>query len=239
MMAENMTLDNETRKELIKTALGSLDYENYKKVFQNVSLIHEENRFFNWYNGFSKISLPKFTSSYGPSYLKTNLETVSTSGVIMSRGFGEIYDPKNVLQGQDSDIILITPNLTNSKEDNVTLLIKIEVEKLNIIEDGFNSVERLKFNSLDVKDKKETTLTLSLPAQYKLHHYYSLSDINWKDLMMEKMPGFRMSFRYSIDVVPERKFFNLDANNAFNRFCIKYLFINPTSSTRRTLYKSC
>ena len=137
------------------------------------------------------------------------------------------------------DIILVAPNLTNFKEDNVTLLIKIEVEKLNIIEDGFNSVERLKFNSLDVKDKKETTLTLSLPAQYKLNHYYSLSDIDWKDLMMEKMPGFRMSFRYSIDVVPERKFFSLDANNAFNRFCIKYLFINPTSSTRRTLYKSC
>ena len=78
MMTENMTLENETRIELIKTLLESLDDENYKQVLKNLSLIQEKNRFYNWYNGYSTISLPQWAPS-GVSQI--NLDTVREGSI--------------------------------------------------------------------------------------------------------------------------------------------------------------
>ena len=74
----NMTLDNETRMELFKTALETLDMLNYEDVLQNMSIVSEKNRFYNWYNGYSTISLPQWAPS-GVSQI--NLDTVREGSI--------------------------------------------------------------------------------------------------------------------------------------------------------------
>ena len=73
-----MTLDNETRMELFKTALETLDMLNYEDVLQNMSIVSEKNRFYNWYNGYSTISLPQWAPS-GVSQI--NLDTVREGSI--------------------------------------------------------------------------------------------------------------------------------------------------------------
>ena len=57
MMLENMTLDNDTRDELTQFAVGLIQEEIYKDV-KRISLIQEDNRYYNWYRGYTPITLP-------------------------------------------------------------------------------------------------------------------------------------------------------------------------------------
>ena len=58
MMLENMTLDNDTRDELTQFAVGLIQDQVYYEILSNISLINVENRYYNWYQGYSQIQLP-------------------------------------------------------------------------------------------------------------------------------------------------------------------------------------
>ena len=104
-------------------------------------------------------------------------------------------------------------------------MIKMEAEKFVNLFDGHES---LTLNYVDVfKGKKEVSFNLSLASTvYRIKHSYGLSDSYLRKLKMEKMPGFRISWKYSEDFIPRRTYFSSDAtqqsntfhNNAFNRF---------------------
>ena len=217
MMADNMTLDNNTRKDLIKIVLEHFDNDNFESVLKNLSLIHEKSRFQNWYNGLSKIIIPRFSSGK----MNTKIETASTSGVIMTRGFGQNFDQKNVNKEQ---IIKIIFHSKAKMTKNDRILGKVEYEKLNL-----NSIYSYEKITLDERwfDKKELTFNFSSKSNFILYHMHKLVDKDWNYLKMEKMPGFRISWRYSNAIIPDRKFFVLDDNqqstsnlnnNVFNRF---------------------
>ena len=118
-------------------------------------------------------------------------------------------------------------------------MVKIEVEKLNIYSnnDGAScmhpgslcSTEIFEFTHFEVEKQKEVSLNLSTlnNIKYYMWHHYELTDRDWKNLKMEKMPGFRINWSYSIETEPERKYFAFDSNpeddiyflnNAFNRY---------------------
>merc|ERR1739836_6982 len=52
MMLENMTLDDDLRDELTKFAVGLIQDQVYNDLMANLSLIEQENRFYNWYMGY-------------------------------------------------------------------------------------------------------------------------------------------------------------------------------------------
>ena len=55
--------------------------------------IHEENRFLNWYTGFTSLhEEPK----YEEGFYRYKIHTSATSGVITSQYFGESYNPSMV-----------------------------------------------------------------------------------------------------------------------------------------------
>ena len=58
MMLENMTLDNVTRDELTKFAVGLILDQVYEDVMFNISLLEEDYRYYNWYWGITDIKLP-------------------------------------------------------------------------------------------------------------------------------------------------------------------------------------
>ena len=55
MMTANMTVDNNTRNELIDFALELIQDETFKNFMSNLSLIEEENRFYNWYYAYTQV----------------------------------------------------------------------------------------------------------------------------------------------------------------------------------------
>ena len=58
MEADKMVLSKESRKEILDYAIEVYQEDNHKEMMKNLSQIHEEDRGFNWYHGYSKIRLP-------------------------------------------------------------------------------------------------------------------------------------------------------------------------------------
>ena len=75
MMAENMTLDNDTRDELTNYALDLLNFDMYETVMTNLSKIEDNDRYYNWYHGITKMSLPSFDDQ-GVNYRVTTRATL-------------------------------------------------------------------------------------------------------------------------------------------------------------------
>ena len=53
MMTRNMTIDDETRKDLAHYAMKLVDNLKFNEVMKNLSMFHEENRYYNWYHGYT------------------------------------------------------------------------------------------------------------------------------------------------------------------------------------------
>ena len=63
MMAENMTLDNDTRNEMANFAVELL-YDHLHDVhMKNLSKLEENGRYLNWYRGYSDVQLPYIYSN--------------------------------------------------------------------------------------------------------------------------------------------------------------------------------
>ena len=58
--AENMTIDNETRKDLVFLALKLANGEKFREIMKNLSMLEEENRHYNWYHAYTEIRLPSY-----------------------------------------------------------------------------------------------------------------------------------------------------------------------------------
>ena len=121
---------------------------------------------------------------------------------------------------------------------NVKMPVKIEIERLNlnlqddkeylVMQDNNKNSENVVANWKQLKDKKEGIFNMSVTSSidfFIIDYSYDLNYNEWNHLKSEKMPGFRISWTYTIDLVPERKFFALKENsyseyilnNAFNR----------------------
>ena len=58
MMAKNMTLHNGTRNELTSYAVELLYDHLYDLVMTNLSKIEDNDRYYNWYHGYTHIDIP-------------------------------------------------------------------------------------------------------------------------------------------------------------------------------------
>ena len=114
MMTENMTLDNDTRNELINNANEALcvsfakylisEYNNtdssniphengketlydtfYKVVMRNLSKLEDDDRYYNWYHCYTEIGLPYY-DTYGLNYRVRTAATWHHFHPVLCRG---------------------------------------------------------------------------------------------------------------------------------------------------------
>ena len=106
MRMENLTLDNATRDELTKYAVQLLQEHVYDEVIRNLSLIEENNRYYNWYRGYTQFQLPYWaqsstcssTSMCSDFRLYYYIDTKATSGSFSTKFFGEKFNSSKVEQ---------------------------------------------------------------------------------------------------------------------------------------------
>ena len=53
----NMTLDNKTRNDLAKFAIQQVADFHYEDIIKQMRFFLEENKYYNWYHGFSEVDL--------------------------------------------------------------------------------------------------------------------------------------------------------------------------------------
>ena len=157
MVIKNISLDNYTRNELAYYAIDMIQNHNLKEVMFNISQLEEENRFSNWYKGYTNIDLPYWGSSRaykGPcseaNCLIQQLSTKATSGAISMKYLGDKFDV-NKIETNLFYILQFHPPVKQKKNESITL--HFEIEKT--LMEGFD-----KFS--DTVENQITTLTRNI-----------------------------------------------------------------------------
>ena len=126
MMTENMTLDNDTRQELTIYATELLYDHLYEDLIENMQMLEDNDRYYNWYHGYTEIKTPASTSR-GLFYC--TVDTAASSGTISTRYFGDKFDEDKVERNIQYSVHVNPPDYVKNNP-NVTL--HFEIEKLSL-----------------------------------------------------------------------------------------------------------
>ena len=204
MMLENMTLDNDTRNELVNYAVGLIQDNVYKQLLSNLSFLEEKHRFYNWYNGYTKIYLPYWgtrhctgeTDKECADYrLRYKVSTFATNGTVSTHLFGQKFDVDNIEKDFKYEVKIYPPR---RYENNTNITLYINVEKNTVLEfDKFWSD-----NESHVLSLNRTITPPGLHKGYALTRRMSEDDIS--ELQMDLMPGFRLTWNYNQELKPTK-----------------------------------
>ena len=223
MMLENMTMDNNTRDELTKYAIGLIHDHNFMEVTKNLSLIQEENRYYNWYHGYSKLPILFWgranntdckTSLCNQVGLRYYIDTKATSGSISTQYFENKFDINKIEENLVKSVYFYPPD-DFQNDSNVTLHFEIN---MNTIQGVDNSVGIL-------YDDTRNSYTLNYTPPGLMHQLDSIREVAKSDLLdldMDLMPGFCVKWYYSEELEPD----------VFNTTEFKRYMLRCTSSNK-------
>ena len=190
MLAENFTLTKKMRDNLISYSQKVIDEHTF---MDDLNMFQEEDRYYNWYYGYSKIERT-YTDQYGR--LNYDIFTSATSGVVTTQYFGEQFQShlvkRNLLYH-----VNVYPPLSVRNNPNVTLHIKLEKLSMtgmsagwdNIVLEGSNieaGLSSATFNFTPPSEKRWIALTRN-----------NITKEDLKTMDLESMPGFNLSWYYS------------------------------------------
>ena len=209
LITENRTMTEEMKDEILKHVVEN----TYKDSFamNNWTKLHEENRFYNWYHGYTGIYFPE----YGPSCdyycdmddlentFNYKIYTYATSGVVTTQYYGDKFQP-DLVERELVYTVSVRPPRSARKNENVTLHLKLE--KLAISTEEEVEIE-YGYGNIDYIDAEQTTVYTNFtpPSQYeyllKFRRVVTSDDI--ETMEQEFMPGFRLSWWYTDSVAGE------------------------------------
>ena len=201
VMTKNKTLNETIRNELTYYALELLNDNLHNTIMKNLSMLHEDNRFHNWYHGYTQVVVPyvneQFSDLGGTPYAAVvhDVATSAVSGTISTQYFGDKFDADKVETYFIYRILLLRPENTIS-DTNVTLHIDFErISMKNLASDSITIVGHDQENGdeshivkkiNDVEPGKSVLVALIRRA--------TLDEI--KNQKLESMPGFRCKWRF-------------------------------------------
>ena len=199
MMAEKITLNNQTRYEIERLAKELLYEDLFKEFKGNVSSINDLDRYYNWYHGYSGIHFPD-------TDLKYHHKTYATSGCISTKYFGEKFNAVKVKADLNIIVDIHVPESIRYNE-NVTLNLEIEnilLKNLSSGEDSFTVA-----NIYWINDHQTEILEAFSPPIDACATMYGcfdsrnvallrkVSSDDVRKMKLNVMPGFRVKWYYS------------------------------------------
>ena len=210
--AENVVLTEEMRDELFEYALDVIWDQN--NIFGKLT---EENRYFNWYNGFTEVKSLTDHSYYGLQYF---IDTTAPSGVVTTQYFGQKFQTDLVEKHFKFQVNVHPPeNLIK----NITL--HFQVEKFAIIDVSSNRYDRYLINDkrIEIETNKvlknftEKTLQINPGRKQFMQSQRYIGENDLETTSMKKMPGFRFRWWYTGT--------NFTVEPKYSKFRLNKLFI--------------
>ena len=220
MMTENITLTEEMRHEMFKYAVDVIDEDSYSE--NNWTTLVEEDRFYNWYHGYTQIKAPYY--KYGA--LQIDLSTSATSGVVTTQYYGEKFRPELVERNLWYFVKVYPPKNVLGNE-NVTLHLKVEkVSMTGLVRPNGGSKDRVMMKGLGVLGDDQKTAYKNFTPQgdipytvYTMRDGVSNEDVESQNL--DVMPGLKLSWWYTgEEITPDNKFKDQEITKQFVR-CVK------------------
>ena len=109
IQAKKIKVDDTVRSELLDYALDVIQYEFYIEIMANLSKVKEENRFQNWYYGYTEIGYYNH-----PSHI---IITATISGNISTNFFGDKFDAPKLEEKIDICINVFVPHTVQDEKD--------------------------------------------------------------------------------------------------------------------------
>ena len=195
IMTENMTLTQEMRDEMFKYAINVINADSFSR--SDFVKLEEENRFFNWYHGYTKIQ-----STH-------KIYNAATSGVVNTQYYGQQFISELVEKKIEYRVHVFPPKSVQYNK-NVTLHFSLErVSMTGLTGDSKDEVYIEGFGDLDTD--QSTAFTNSTPPGVYRYIIFT-QDVSSEVVEQQKldmMPGFRLSWWYTgAEVTPERRFKN-------------------------------
>ena len=216
MMLENMTMTNEKRQEFLSIANTVFMNSKFENLRKNLYKIEEENRFYNWYHGYTYLDYPRWTDYSG---LDFRINTSATSGSFKSQYFGDNYDPKKI-EPKLYLFFSIFPPVHVVKNPNFTLTLEIEKVSMTVLTgNSFESFYVYGFGFLH-HDRKILIQNYTAPGEEIM--ILIKRNVNSKDVEgnrnLKTMPGFSIKWSYNQEVEPVKKWSNNEMNVAYKRY---------------------
>ena len=177
--------------ELIEYASKIINDHLY---FDDWTKLEEDNRFYNWYHGFTKISDPKYETLSGR--LKYAIDTSATSGVVSNKHFGEKFS-NQVEKSWEYEVNIHVPDIFKQSH-NVTLHINLENVPIRSDSTNLENTFRVNGRLFGVKQKLAHYELMSTSSS-RFNIYYLLSIRSGSADLGETqlMPGFRVRWWYT------------------------------------------
>ncbi len=210
MMTENITLTQEMRDEMFKYAFDVINEDSFSG--NNWTKLHEEDRFYNWYYGYTFIKSPSWYSDGLVIYIHTS----ATSGVVTTQHYGDQFKPELVERKLYYQVNVYPPESVLNNE-NVTLHFKVEKVSMT----GLDSMDTANIEGLgDLDADQKTAYTNFTPPIYfrSMSLYRRVSSEGVETQKLDVMPGFKFSWWYSgAEVTPDNRYNDDEITKQFVR----------------------
>ena len=216
---EKKQLTNETRTKLSNFAEEAFSELFMRQLMRNLSIFHEENRYYNWYNGYTELQRGSFSTWYDEGN-EMGLFTSVTKGSCSTRNFG--LESKNIEEETDTYMTFnFYPSKKYSDSTNITLFWKIEYLPIKQISKGHDRI-LWKFSELLNPNIYEHNYNFTPPSKgteyWKFQRKIEIEEL--KKMAFSKVPGFKFSWYLSEEMEPHREFVGMDMypkNEEFKR----------------------
>ena len=136
--------DNDTRQALLDFAFETIHDGFFEELRHNSSFLNEENKFHNWYNGYTTIQFIKPGSNI--IRLGGQLSTCTLNGSFSTFGFAEAFNSSMVFSNFDSTLNIYP--LNGYKDKNFTMKIEVFREQMTDLSPGHR--DTIRFNDRDI-----------------------------------------------------------------------------------------
>ena len=197
MRIQNMTLDNETRYGLSEYAVELLNDYIFDEKMNKLSKIQDDNRYYNWYHGYSSISLPKIVSHFNFD-IDYSISTTATFGSISTQDFGENFDADKMDRSLKFTLDVNIPPTAQSNP-NITLIFEVEKVSMKDLSKGKETFY-LDFTKINA-DVRMFSQNFNTPynnnKRIVLMVERTISEAETRRVKMNLMPGFNITWYYT------------------------------------------
>ena len=216
VMSKNMTLSSSKREELLQFTLQLLHQPYYEEILRNLSTLEEENRYFNWYHGYTQIGLPyNYDAGRDYTYMRNDISTGAAKGSIKSRCFGQKFYPEDLVRTMNTNIkIHVSSTVRRMRQVSLVFeLVKIPIKNITVVWDENDnwSKEEYYING-DLVSADSNSLTVNVPligrSSYTFMFTRKLSDLDFEKAMnsLDLVPGFNLSWHFNTSVESNPKY---------------------------------
>ena len=121
-----------TRNELLRDAIAKIQNHVHKEIMTNMSKILEEKQYYNWYNGYTLLSLPYYDKIN--DRLVYHVNTAATSGSVSTSHFGYMDTKKGKMRQKVEKNLnaIVDVSVPQEAKNNKTLKLGFELDKLTM-----------------------------------------------------------------------------------------------------------